>query len=48
VSNDPIHQFHINPILPLEIAGTDASFTNAALFMVAGVGLTAAFFYWAM
>jgi F-type H+-transporting ATPase subunit a len=48
VSNDPIHQFHIEPIAPLEFAGVDASFTNATMFMVAGVGLTAAFFYWAM
>jgi F-type H+-transporting ATPase subunit a len=48
VSNDPIHQFHINPIAPLEIAGVDASFTNASLFMVAGVGAAAAFMMWAM
>jgi F-type H+-transporting ATPase subunit a len=31
---DPIHQFHINPIVPLHIFGIDASFTNASLFMV--------------
>lgn len=48
MSNDPIHQFHINPIAPLEIAGVDASFTNASLFMVAGVGAAAAFMLWAM
>jgi F-type H+-transporting ATPase subunit a len=48
VSNDPIHQFHIDPIAPLEIAGVDASFTNASLFMVAGVGAAAAFMMWAM
>lgn len=48
MADDPIHQFHIEPIVPLQLAGADASFTNAALFMVAGVGLTAAFFYWAM
>ena len=48
MSNDPIHQFHINPIAPLEIAGVDASFTNASLFMVAGVGAAAAFMMWAM
>jgi F-type H+-transporting ATPase subunit a len=35
VANDPIHQFHINPILPMEIGGVDASFTNASLMMVA-------------
>jgi F-type H+-transporting ATPase subunit a len=51
VSNDPIHQFHINPVpgLPaIEIAGVDATFTNASLFMVAGVGLASAFMLWAM
>ena len=48
MSNDPIHQFHINPIAPLEIGGVDASFTNASLFMVAGVGLASAFMLWAM
>ncbi len=31
---DPIHQFHINPIAPLNIFGVDASFTNASLFML--------------
>lgn len=54
MSNDPIHQFHIAPVevagepLAFSLFGYDASFTNAALFMVAGAGLTAAFFYWAM
>ncbi|MES1199963.1 MAG: F0F1 ATP synthase subunit A [Pseudomonadota bacterium] len=48
MSNDPIHQFHINPIAPLQIGGVDASFTNASLFMVAGVGLAAAFMTMAM
>jgi F-type H+-transporting ATPase subunit a len=31
---DPIHQFVIEPIVPLHVFGIDASFTNAALFMV--------------
>lgn len=31
---DPIHQFEIKRLLPLEIFGLDASFTNSALFMV--------------
>ena len=48
MANDPIHQFHIAPIAPLNIAGLDASFTNASLFMVAGVGAAAAFMLWAM
>ncbi len=30
---DPIHQFHIHTIAPLNIFGVDASFTNASLFM---------------
>jgi len=49
VSNDPIHQFHIEPMAPsFEIAGVDATFTNASLFMVAGVGVAATFMLWAM
>lgn len=49
MSNDPIHQFHINPIVELpSIAGIDTSFTNASLMMVAGVGAAALFFNWAM
>ncbi|MGH1403142.1 MAG: F0F1 ATP synthase subunit A [Alphaproteobacteria bacterium] len=31
---NPIHQFVIEPIAPLEIAGVDLSFTNASLWMV--------------
>ncbi|HYP57393.1 MAG TPA: F0F1 ATP synthase subunit A [Beijerinckia sp.] len=31
---DPIHQFHIDRIVPLHLFGIDASFTNASLFMV--------------
>ncbi|MEZ5995088.1 MAG: F0F1 ATP synthase subunit A [Hyphomonadaceae bacterium] len=49
MSNDPIHQFHINPIVELpQIPGIDTTFTNASLFMVAGVGVAAAFMSWAM
>lgn len=33
----PIEQFEIHPILPLSLAGFDVSFTNSALWMVAGV-----------
>ena len=32
---DPIHQFQISNIVPIEIGGLDFSFTNSALFMVA-------------
>jgi F-type H+-transporting ATPase subunit a len=51
LSNDPIHQFHINPVPglpPLNIFGVDATFTNASMFMVAGVGAASLFMAWAM
>jgi F-type H+-transporting ATPase subunit a len=31
---DPIHQFRVEPIVPLHIGNLDLSFTNSALFMV--------------
>ncbi len=31
---DPIHQFHIDRLVPLHLFGLDVSFTNAALFML--------------
>ena len=31
---DPMHQFEISRIIPLDIGGIDASFTNSALWMV--------------
>jgi len=34
---DPLHQFQINPIVQLVIAGYDLSFSNSALFMVVAV-----------
>jgi F-type H+-transporting ATPase subunit a len=40
---DPIHQFHIKPIVPLHIGGLDISFTNASLFMVLTLVGAAAF-----
>jgi F-type H+-transporting ATPase subunit a len=55
LSNDPIHQFHVDntvnePLfgLPAEWGIGNVAFNDAALFMVAATGLTAAFFYWAM
>ena len=41
---DPIHQFEIHPILPIEIFGWDVSFTNSSLFMLVAVLLIAGFF----
>lgn len=36
---DPMHQFEIQRIIPLEIFGVDVSFTNSALFMLIAVTL---------
>jgi F-type H+-transporting ATPase subunit a len=38
VATDPIHQFEIRDLIPIEVGGVDFSFTNSALFM----GLTVA------
>ena len=46
MANDPIHQFQINKLLPLDVNGIDFSFTNSSLFMVATVVLTSAFLLW--
>lgn len=43
MANDPISQFEISKLLPLEVGGYDISFTNSALFMVATVVATSAF-----
>ncbi len=37
---DPIHQFEIKRLFPLEILGIDATFTNSALFMVLAVAVS--------
>lgn len=47
MANDPIHQFQLNKLIPLDIGGTDISFTNSSLFMVVTVAATAAFLIWA-
>ena len=43
MSNDPIHQFHINRWLPIDLGGLDLSFTNSSAFMVATVVAGGAF-----
>jgi len=43
VANDPIHQFQIQKIFPIEVGGMDLSFTNSSLFMVLTVASAAAF-----
>nr|WP_295469045.1 F0F1 ATP synthase subunit A [Mesorhizobium sp.] len=42
---DPIHQFHINPLIEIPVGGYDLSFTNSSLFMVATVVVASAFLY---
>jgi F-type H+-transporting ATPase subunit a len=41
---DPIHQFDIHRIVPIELFGWDVSFTNSAAFMLLAVLLTTGFF----
>lgn len=43
MSTNPIDQFKIAKLLPLEVGGYDISFTNSALFMTATVVLSAGF-----
>ncbi len=43
MANDPIKQFEIHSIVPIEIAGIDFSFTNSSLFMLATTGAVSAF-----
>ncbi|MEO1749480.1 MAG: F0F1 ATP synthase subunit A [Pseudomonadota bacterium] len=46
MANDPISQFKVKDIIPLEnIAGLDLSFTNASLFMLATVAASSAFLF---
>jgi F-type H+-transporting ATPase subunit a len=41
---DPIHQFDIHRLVPINLFGWDVSFTNSAAFMLSAVLLTVAFF----
>ena len=43
MATDPIHQFQIQKLIPIEIGGVDFSFTNSALFMVLTVVGASAF-----
>lgn len=46
MANDPISQFKITQIVPIEnVVGLDLSFTNASLFMVATVAVSSLFLY---
>ncbi|RLQ87412.1 F0F1 ATP synthase subunit A [Notoacmeibacter ruber] len=42
---DPIHQFAIQPIIPIRVGDYDLSFTNASLFMLATVVVASLFLY---
>ena len=41
---DPIHQFDIHRLVPINLFGWDVSFTNSSAFMVLAVALTVSFF----
>lgn len=43
MANDPISQFQVKPLVPIEIGGLDLSFTNSSLFMVATTVAAAGF-----
>lgn len=45
MANDPIHQFQLSKLIPIEIGGLDFSFTNSAAFMVATVVCASAFLF---
>ncbi|WP_099865239.1 F0F1 ATP synthase subunit A [Pararhizobium haloflavum] len=45
MAQDPIHQFHISQLVPIEIGGLDFSFTNSSLFMVATAAVAGGFLY---
>ena len=45
---DPLHQFVVTPIVPLNIAGIDLSFTNASLWMVIAAVVSTTFLTMAM
>lgn len=43
MATDPIHQFQIHKLIPIEVGGVDFSFTNSALFMSLTVAAASAF-----
>jgi F-type H+-transporting ATPase subunit a len=47
VELDPIHQFELYPLIPLQIGSLNLSFTNSALFMVLIVVLASGFLIYA-
>lgn len=45
MANDPIHQFQVSRLIPIDVGGLDLSFTNVSAFMVATVVLASGFLY---
>lgn len=45
MANDPIHQFRVSRLIPIDVGGLDLSFTNVSAFMVATVVLASGFLY---
>ncbi|MCQ8783780.1 F0F1 ATP synthase subunit A [Mangrovibrevibacter kandeliae] len=45
MANDPIHQFQIHRLIPIEIGGLDLSFTNSSLFMALTAAVGAGFLF---
>ena len=43
LENSPLHQFVIQPYVPIRVGGVDLSFTNSSLFMVIAVTLITLF-----
>lgn len=42
--SNPMHQFEVHPLIPLQLGGVDVSFTNASLWMVIAVAVSTIFF----
>lgn len=47
MATDPIHQFKIERIVPIDVGGVDLSFTNSALFMVLSAVVGSGLLLWA-
>ncbi len=47
MSNDPIHQFQISKLIPIEIGSLDLSFTNSSAFMLVTAAVAGGFLYFA-
>ena len=46
--SNPMEQFVVKPIIPLEVGGIDISFTNSALFMMLAVAVSTLLFAWCL